>query len=212
MFVACSETLAVDMMNVDGAGAAKQRRERRLRAMLKHERQTVAMELAAALHHSRDARSNVTYKSLTGTEDGKLEAGNPFGAPASSEARGAAAPGLWPVLASVFGEDVDASSLAVLLHFSLAAQMQKEKEDEVPQRPRARSLTTALVWPPSGRGARKRKKKKKRLLRSSPLPRWVSGCRLKRTRRLDSCGTAARHCSFTQWPHEAFGRISLIST
>ena len=29
-------------------------RERRLRAMLRHERQTVAMELAAAIHHSRD--------------------------------------------------------------------------------------------------------------------------------------------------------------
>ena len=40
-------------MNVEGAGA-KRRRERRLRAMLRHERQTVAMELAAAHHHSRD--------------------------------------------------------------------------------------------------------------------------------------------------------------
>ena len=35
-------------------GAAMRRRERRLRSMLRHERQTVAMELAAALHHSRD--------------------------------------------------------------------------------------------------------------------------------------------------------------
>ena len=35
-------------------GAAKRRRERRLRSMLRHKRQTVAMELAAALHHSRD--------------------------------------------------------------------------------------------------------------------------------------------------------------
>ena len=59
MFVARSETLAVDMMNVDGAEtSAMRRRQRRLRAMLRHERQTVAMELAAALHHSRDARSN----------------------------------------------------------------------------------------------------------------------------------------------------------
>ena len=36
------------------SGSAKRRRERRLRAMLRHERQTVAMELAAALHHSSD--------------------------------------------------------------------------------------------------------------------------------------------------------------
>ena len=49
------------MMDVDGAGAANQRRERPLRSMLRHERQTVAMELAAALHHSRYARSNVSY-------------------------------------------------------------------------------------------------------------------------------------------------------
>ena len=33
-------------------GAAWRRRQRRLRSMLRHERQTVAMELAAALHHS----------------------------------------------------------------------------------------------------------------------------------------------------------------
>ena len=35
-------------------GSARRRRERQLRSWLKHERQTVAMELAAALHHSRD--------------------------------------------------------------------------------------------------------------------------------------------------------------
>ena len=40
----------------DGAvTSAKRKRERRLRSVLRHERQTVAMELAAALHHSRDA-------------------------------------------------------------------------------------------------------------------------------------------------------------
>ena len=42
------------------------RRQRRLRAMLRHERQTVAMELAAALHHSRDARSNDVHAALRG--------------------------------------------------------------------------------------------------------------------------------------------------
>ena len=48
-------------MNVDGAGAAKRRRERRLRAMLRQERQTVAMELAAAFHHSRDGGRETYY-------------------------------------------------------------------------------------------------------------------------------------------------------
>ena len=51
----------------DGAGtSASRRRQRRLRSWLRHERQTVAMELAAALHHSRDARSNVVHEALRG--------------------------------------------------------------------------------------------------------------------------------------------------
>ena len=37
------------------AGSARRRRERRLRSWLRHERMTVAAELSAALHHSRDA-------------------------------------------------------------------------------------------------------------------------------------------------------------
>ena len=38
----------------------RRRRERRLRSWLRHERQTVAMELAAALHRSRDGRGQTT--------------------------------------------------------------------------------------------------------------------------------------------------------
>ena len=53
-------------MDVDGAGATKRRRERRLRVMLRHERLTVAMELAAALRHSQDARPNETHNALRG--------------------------------------------------------------------------------------------------------------------------------------------------
>ena len=41
-------TLGVDI----AAGAARRRRERRLRSMLRHERMTVAMALAEALHHT----------------------------------------------------------------------------------------------------------------------------------------------------------------
>ena len=50
-------------MDVDGAGtsSAKRRRERRLRSMLRHERQTVAMELAAALHHNHDGGRVTNY-------------------------------------------------------------------------------------------------------------------------------------------------------
>ena len=47
-------------------GAAFRRRQRRLRSWLRHERQSVATELAAALHHSRDARSEVAHVALRG--------------------------------------------------------------------------------------------------------------------------------------------------
>ena len=45
-----------------GTSAAKRKRERRLRSMLRHERQTVAMELAAALHHSCGVRPDVSFE------------------------------------------------------------------------------------------------------------------------------------------------------
>ena len=44
-----------------GPSSAMPRRQRRLRAVLRHERQTVAMELAAALHHSRDGGRVTNY-------------------------------------------------------------------------------------------------------------------------------------------------------
>ena len=40
------------MAACDGTSAAKRRRERRLRSMLRHERQTVAMAIAEFTHHS----------------------------------------------------------------------------------------------------------------------------------------------------------------
>ena len=44
--------LAVDMMNVERVSAAERRRGRRLRASLRHERQSIAMALAEMSHHS----------------------------------------------------------------------------------------------------------------------------------------------------------------
>ena len=47
------ETRAVDAMTgVDGAEAARRRRERRLRSWWRHERMSIACALAEALHHS----------------------------------------------------------------------------------------------------------------------------------------------------------------
>ena len=44
-----------------GSGSARRRRERRLRSFLRHELMTVRMELAAALHHSRDGGCETFY-------------------------------------------------------------------------------------------------------------------------------------------------------
>ena len=79
------KTQRVAMSAAHVTGAAAMRRERRLRSVLQLERQTAAMELAAALHHSRawDVRRN------TGTggsepkggsaQRGALRATAPFG-------------------------------------------------------------------------------------------------------------------------------------
>ena len=48
-----SKTLTVGLLRAEReTGSARRRRERRLRSWLRHERMTVRMELAAALHHS----------------------------------------------------------------------------------------------------------------------------------------------------------------
>ena len=50
-------------MEYERAGAAFRRRERRLRSWLRHERMTVRMELAAALHHSAGPGTNDAVRS-----------------------------------------------------------------------------------------------------------------------------------------------------
>ena len=49
-----------------GAGSARRRRERRLRSWWRHERMTVAAELAVAFHHSRGVGPKVPYDALRG--------------------------------------------------------------------------------------------------------------------------------------------------
>ena len=54
------------------SGAARRRREWRLRSMLRHEQQTVRMALAAALHHSAGSEGkggDAAERRPTGTED-----------------------------------------------------------------------------------------------------------------------------------------------
>ena len=58
-----------------GSGAAKRRRDRRLRMHWRHEQLTLQMALAAALHHSRDV-GPVTYNALRSQKTARAEATN----------------------------------------------------------------------------------------------------------------------------------------
>ena len=63
-------------MSVQGeheGGAAKRRRDRRLRMQWRHEQLTLQMALAAALHHSRDV-GPVTYNALRSQKTARTEA------------------------------------------------------------------------------------------------------------------------------------------
>ena len=128
----CGATLAV------GEGTSpSRRRQRRLRSWLRHERQTVAMELAAALHHSRDARSNVVHSALRGQKASSgtrpaphEEVSEPQGGAVTDGYVAALAP--WvarPALAAPTADGVDAAALSFLVTQSLA-QQEKEKAEE----------------------------------------------------------------------------------
>ena len=102
----------------NGVGSARRRRERRLRAMLRHERQTVALELAADLHHSRDVGpwTNDGPRAQTTASTGKRPA--PLEEVAEPQVGAVtvgcvAAPGLLLVVASLAGGDVvDATTVS----------------------------------------------------------------------------------------------------
>ena len=64
----------MDELSGQPSGAARRRRERRLRSMLRHEQQTVRMALAAALHHSAGPKEKKVelqqYAALRGQNTG----------------------------------------------------------------------------------------------------------------------------------------------
>ena len=131
-------------------GAAKRRRERRLRQWHRHERMTVAMALAEATHHAaprrqtpvsaiREEVENVTHARLRaqkspppGVRPGIL----PERGPQRSDRTvrrfaGAALPTLGlPVLAGALGEQVDSSTLRFLTAAALKAKRKLEEEEK----------------------------------------------------------------------------------
>ena len=133
--VAFCGTLAVAMSDRDGGSSAWRRRQRRLRLMLRHERQTFAMELAAALHHSRDVglgtndglRAQATASS--GKRPGVLTEPEPQEGAVMVGYVAAPVPTLaLYVLAGSAGEAVDDRSLRFLLGRSLAEKKEEEEK------------------------------------------------------------------------------------
>ena len=115
-------------------GAAKRRRERRLRSWAKHERQTVAIALAEALHHSAP-RGHKSARA--GVRPGVPEDAGPLRETehvqhAALRGPKPPSPGVpslaMPVLAGTAGEAVDRTALSYLLQQSLAATREEEEE------------------------------------------------------------------------------------
>ena len=142
------------------SGSARRRRERRLRSWLRHERMTVAAELSAALHHSRDGGreqyvglraqksdssavveevENETHAALRGQispPPGERPA--PLAEVAAPQGSTVArclvdgGPTLTvPVLAGRAGEAVDSSALSFLLSQSLLAEQEAKEAEEL---------------------------------------------------------------------------------
>ena len=196
-------TLAGDS-NVARAGAARRRRERRLRSMLRHERQTVAMELAAALRHSRDARSEVAHEALRGQKTASsgsrpaplAEIAEPQGLSVAPRCPDAGVPLLSvPLLAG--GDGLDNTSVRWLLKAALKKKEEEEEERKVQERKErvmqdihrkihANEDVSEAEWAAwrtwhglgsssSGGQKRKRKKRRKRKLpRNSSCPRLAA--------------------------------------
>ena len=141
----------VDMPDVDhaGTGAARRRRERRLRAWLRHERQSVAAAVAEALHHSAGPREKVVER--RGRQEGEVhETHNALRSqttplpgkrpaplsevtgPQAAVTDGYVAAGVpllgVPSLADSSAEAIDGSTLSFLLQRALEVKRKEEEE------------------------------------------------------------------------------------
>ena len=118
------------------SGAAMRRRERRLRSWAKHERQTVGMALAEALHHSAPRRPKTAR---AGVRPGVLEDPGPrreteheqHAAPQGPKLPSPGEPSLAvPLLAGTAGEVVDARTLSFLLAVGFREEERGGEEGE----------------------------------------------------------------------------------
>ena len=127
-------------MEVDCAGtsSARRRRERRLRSWLRHERMTVAMELAAATHHSspKGGWPDTTHDALRGQKTASSAGVHP-GVLKEPEVHWEAATVGYvlsvPVLAG--GDGVDGTALSFLVRRAVEDR-KKEKEEKEKEKAR----------------------------------------------------------------------------
>ena len=194
-----------------GVGSARRRRERRLRSWWRHERMTVAAELAVALHHSRGVGPTVPHEALRGQTPGSSWGRRPGVLMEPVVVEHAACPCsgtpllVVPSLAAAESDGVDGTSLKYLLKLALK---EKEKEEEKMRREEeeaARSELVSLIRVPqehrtadqvrritaasrilSTAHKRKRKKRRKKRTPKSSSFRSSSGVRPRR------CGQGSR--------------------
>ena len=169
--------------------------------MLRLERQTVAMELAAALHHSRDVglgtddglRAQTTASS--GKRPGVLKEPEPQGRAVTVGY--VAAPGPLLVVASLAGGDeVDATTVSYLLKAALVKKKEEEERKvqerkervmhEIHRKVRADEAVTDVEWAAwkawrgigssssSGQKRKRKKRRKRKLPRNSSYPRLAA--------------------------------------
>ena len=137
------------MADVEHAGAAKRRRERRLRQWLRHERMTVAMAVAEATHHS-DPRRQKTVTAIRAAHDGpRAQTAPPPGArpgilaepgPLRSDRSLRHSSGGAPSLALVSLAGGDATDDATVAFLLSAALTKKKEEEEEERRKREEAL------------------------------------------------------------------------
>ena len=201
--VPACETLASDMSVACAGTFAWRRRQRRLRSMLRHERQTVAMELAAALHHSRDVGPEkndglwAQTAASSGGRPGVLKEPEPQGGAVTVGY--VAAPGpLFEVASMAGGDSVDGTALRFLVNRALERQNEEKEErrmkrinakvsDDIPlsheEHEAWKRWIVAYASSSSSSGMRrKRKKKRKRKLPKSSSSRSSRGRARRRQR------------------------------
>ena len=134
----------------DHAGAAKRRRERPLRSWAKHERQTAAMALAEALHHSAPRRPKTAR---AGVWPGVLEDPGPrretehelYAAPQRPKPPSPGVPLATPLLAGQATEVLDTSTLAFLTRAVLDGKKKAEVEKAAKEERMRRQRRQVLV-------------------------------------------------------------------